>query len=354
VVSGLPQDLMERLAQVCEVLAVPMMAIEREALFGAERAFDDVILLDCNVEDVSRVDAFLKKGTVVALLSDGSLAGEIQIDLGKLHYDDIQYVGSTSLNIADAYRQTPARVDFKADGVTWIFGAGGPMGRMHLQRAIESPHGPRSILATEISADRYLALEPFFAPLAREHHKELIILNPKEEPERYQQVMDAVLTQGGVDDIEIMVAHPSVMAEVTPYVGQDGVVNLFAGLKRGVKVGVDPCLIYGSRQVRFIGHSGSALDDQKAVIERTRSGQLKPELSVAAIGGLNQIADGIRAMKNWVYPGKIIIYPHVTDFALTAVKDMGQVFPEMEDAVGRDGVWTQEAEKLFLERGLSE
>ena len=227
------------------------------------------------------------------------------------------------------------------------------MGRMHLQRAIEAKTGPRLIIASEVTEDRFLALKDFFMPLADKHQKELVIVNPQTEPEKYTSLMERVMGEGGVDDIEVMVAVPPVIADAPQYLAQGGVMNLFAGLKRGVCAEFDPWLIFGPRQVRFIGHSGSALGDQKAVVSRTISGELKPELSVAAVGGLNQIADGIRAMKNWVYPGKIVIYPHITDYSLTALEEFREKDTEIYDALGDGKTWTIAAEAVLLNKELN-
>jgi hypothetical protein len=80
---------------------------------------------------------------------------------------------------------------------------------------------------------------------------------------------------------------------------------------------------------------------------------LKPELSVAAIGGFNQIAEGIRAMKNYIYPGKIVIYPHVVNFPLTGLSEIGNRDQGLADLIKKDNCWTQEAEEYFLNKELS-
>ncbi len=351
--ASLPEDLLNDLLKFCGAYHIPVVQADREQLEELDLHLDDIILLDCSREDIDHIDCFTGKNTVVAILAEAPMDGEIEIDLGKLHYDNLSIVGSSGLDIDAAYQATPIRVDLKPGGIAWILGAGGPMGRMHLQRAIESPNGPKMILATEITEDRLLAMAEFFVPLAEQHNKVLRILNPVAQEKEFADLMRAVCAMGGVDDVEIMVAHPAAIAQAQPYLTHNGVVNVFAGLKRGVKACVNPWLIYGPRQVRFTGHSGSDLADQKAVVERAVSSQLKPELSVAAIGGLNQIPDGIRAMKNWVYPGKIIIYPHVLDFPITALSDLNDTHPDVYAALGPGSTWSREAERIFLNEVLS-
>ena len=74
------------------------------------------------------------------------------------------------------------------------------------------------------------------------------------------------------------------------------------------------------------------MDDQKEVVKKATSGELNPNLSVAAVGGIKQIADGIRAMQKKIYPGKIVIYPHIPDYPLTALDDFREKDPEVFSA----------------------
>ncbi len=178
------------------------------------------------------------------------------------------------------------------------------MGRMHVQRAIESPVGPRKIIVTEVTDVRLESIRNFFGPLAEKYGKELVLLNPVEDDAGYRKEMAKILEEGSVDDVEVMVTIPAIIGDACQYVAKDGMINIFAGMKRGVSLAVDPMLIAGERQIRFIGHSGSGLDDQKAVVDRCLASQLDTNLSVAAIGGLMVIPDGIRAMKDSIYPAR--------------------------------------------------
>jgi hypothetical protein len=94
------------------------------------------------------------------------------------------------------------------------------------------------------------------------------------------------------------------------------------------------------------------LDDQKEVVKKTISSELKPELSLTAIGGLKQIAAGILAMQKGIYPGKIVIYPHILDYPLTALNDFQEKDPEVYAALGEGKTWTKETEAVFLNKEL--
>ena len=75
----------------------------------------------------------------------------------------------------------PARSTLKPGGAAWFVGAGGPMGRMHVQRAIESAEHPGTIVSTDISNERLGDLADSFAADAQAKGIEFICLNPMEK-----------------------------------------------------------------------------------------------------------------------------------------------------------------------------
>jgi len=352
-VCDAPADFHDLLAGLCNKNAIELKAITRQEISAGELLFDDLLLLDGSAEDVNLLASHLAKGAVTALFNDKPLSDPIEIDLGCLHYDEIFYVGSTSLNISDAYQSNPARPEFKKGGMAWILGAGGPMGRMHLQRAIESQNGPAVIVASEVTAVRLEALREFFAPLAEKNNKKLLLINSVEDRSGFESLMNDCLNKGGFDDIEVMVTLPAVIADACKYLAPKGMVNIFAGMKRGVKMTIDAWLMIGNRQARFIGHSGSGLDDQKAVVNRCIAGQLDPNLSVAAVAGLMQIADGVRATHDSIYPGKIVIFPQIENFPLTGLSELKEKLPQVYAKLGENETWNRDAENVFLESELS-
>jgi len=351
-VCGIPEDLKGVLLSLCKEGDIEFQEITREEIEEQNLLFDDVLVLDGSAEDVAFLEEHKAKSAVIAFLMEKDLSQSFEIDLGRLHYDEMLYVGISSKEISEAYTTTAARTEFKEDGIAWILGAGGPMGRMHLQRAIEAPNGPKTIITSNVTEIRLVALREFFGPLARKNNKELLITNPVKREAEFLSVMEDVMRRGGVDDIEVMVASPKVVEGSCQFLATTGVVNLFAGMKRGVKMSVDPWLIVGEKQNRFIGRSGSALDDQKAVVDRCASMDLNTNLSVAAIGGLNQISEGIQAMRESAFPGKIVIFPHVLDFPLTALTALKSVLPEVAEKLGENDTWNLEAEQAFIESQL--
>jgi len=349
----LPPDLAAEVEALCAAQGIAFKPLSKADLEASDESYDDLLLLDGGAEALSLLAEKLAKNAVVGFYLVTGEVTQVSIDLGRLHYDDYQYVGTDGLDLREAYERNPARVEFKENGIAWILGGGGPMGRMHVQRAIESPVGPRKIIVTEVSDVRLESIRMFFGPLAEKYGKELVLLNPVENDPGYRAEMAGILEEGGVDDIEVMVTIPAIIGDACQYLAQNGMINIFAGMKRGVSLMVDPMLIAGERQGRFIGHSGSALDDQKAVVERCLANQLDTNLSVAAIAGLNDIPNGIRAMKDSVYPGKIVIYPQFPDLPLTGLPVLKEILPEVAGLLGENDTWNGAAEDALFESQLS-
>jgi hypothetical protein len=131
----------------------------------------------------------------------------------------------------------------------------------------------------------------------------------------------------------------------------DGMIVLLAGLPIGTLAPLDlsPVFLHGAQ---YTGTSGSRIVDQERVIEKTLLGQLSPGHSLAAVGGIEAAADGIRAMMDGTFAGKIVIFPQLRGLPLTSLGDIGTLAPEVTDALGHDGVWTSEAEaRLFARFG---
>lgn len=353
VVCDVPVDLAVAVKSLCGEHQIEFEALSKDELEASCESFDDLLLLDKGASIFVSLAEKLAKNAVISFYLVADEVKQVSIDLGRLHYDGYQYVGTDGKNLREAYDRNPARVEFKEKGIAWIMGGGGPMGRMHVQRAIESSAGPRKIIVTEVSDIRLDSIKMFFGPLAEKYGKELVLLNPAENDSGYRAEMTKILEEGGVDDIEVMITIPAIIGDALQYLAKDGMVNIFAGMKPGVALLVDPMLIAGDRQGRFIGHSGSTLDDQKAVVDRCITNQLDTNLSVAAIAGLLEIPDGIRAMKDSVYPGKIVIYPQFPDLPLTSLSALKEILPEVAKLLGENDTWNNIAEDALFESQLS-
>ena len=306
---------------------------------------DDIILLEPDAETIETVSPHLADHGIVALIGTKPLARKVSLDVGRVHYNRWLYVGGRGPDIAQAYSAVPVRAALKPGGRAWFVGAGGPMGRMHVQRAIQSHDGPAVIVATDVSKERLDDLDRSFGAEARAQGIEWHCLNPL-DGEAYAQAM-APFAASGFDDIIILAPIPAVIADAATYLAPRGVMNVFAGVARGTMAELDLSAVY-LRDVRLIGHSASTIDDLRLMLHQAESGRLSPNRSVAAIGSLGAVKEGMQAMLDTVYPGKIVIYPHIKEMPLTPLPALKEKLPSVYARLKDGREWTIEAEKEFL------
>jgi threonine dehydrogenase-like Zn-dependent dehydrogenase len=279
---------------------------------------------------------------IVALRPFGRPA---EVDIGRVHYDRLLYVGTQESDIAQAYRKTPVRSALRPAGRAWFVGAGGPIGRMHLQRAIQHPDGPRTVVCSDVSAARLADLEASFRAEAEARGLDLICVNPLDR-ESFGAAM-APFRERGFHDIVVMAPVAAAVAEAAPYLARAGVMNVFAGLARGTKVPLDLSDTY-LKDTRVIGHSASSIEDLRLMLQQTEAGDLAPNRSVAAVGSLSAARDGLMAVQEAVYPGKVVIYPQITDLPLTPLPQLRDRLPSVYARLKDGREWTLAAENEFL------
>ncbi|MCC7353868.1 MAG: alcohol dehydrogenase catalytic domain-containing protein [Anaerolineae bacterium] len=306
---------------------------------------DDIVLLGADADLIEKVSPFLATFGILALVADKPLPRKVSVDVGRIHYNRWLYVGSTSPDVAAAYGQAPVRAELKKGGRVWFVGAGGPMGRMHVQRAIQLADSPRTIVCTDVSDLRLDDLCTSFGDEAKSKGIEFICLNPTNK-DAYAGEM-ARFKKTGFDDIVVLAPIPAVIADAATYLGQQGVLNIFAGVGRGTMANLDLSDAY-LRSARMIGQSGSAIQDLRLTLRLTEADELSTNRSVAAIGSLNAARDGLQALKDTTYPGKVVIFPHIKEMPLTALADLKERLPGVYAKLKEGREWTVEAEAEFL------
>jgi L-sorbose 1-phosphate reductase len=321
------------------------------ALAQAETAggFDDIIVLDPRAEVLDEISRASKTGGTITLIGERPLERPVRVDAGRVHYDYIAYLGARGPDIAGAYGPARNRSELRSGGVAWVVGGGGPMGRMHVQRMIEMPNGPRHIVVAETNILRADELDAPFAELARTRGKELTVFNPNRmSADAFEAALRAAHGGRGFDDIVVIVASVPAIESAMPHLAPDGMLVIFGGLARGTMAALDLTNVYlGNAQIT--GSAGSTIHDQVAVIDKVRVGHLSTASAVAAIGGINAAKDGIQGLIDRRFPGKMVIFPQVTSFPLTALPDLEKVAPSVFARLAPDGTWTREAEMEFLQ-----
>jgi threonine dehydrogenase-like Zn-dependent dehydrogenase len=312
--------------------------------------FDDIVILSpTSASTVSQIARFIARRGTCNLVGTQPLDGLVRVDLGRLHYDYIAFLGNHGTDIAASYGEARNRCELRPGGSTVFIGAGGPMGQMHVQRALELPEGPRLVIATEISDERLQTLNDMFTPLAEKNGRELLFFNPTTSKQSFHDfVMEATQNQG-VDDVVVSVPVAALMEEGDTVMKPDGMMVLFAGVPNGTMGAVNLSNVYLSN-AQYTGTSGLTIDDQASVMARRVAGTLSPGRSVAAIGGLETAAEAIESVIEGKYPGKVVIFPQIRDLPLTGLKELKGRLPEVAEKLGEDLMWTNEAEEVLIEK----
>ncbi len=314
------------------------------------KGFDDIVMLNpTSAEVVGNVARFIARRGTLNIVGTKPLDGLTSVDLGRLHYDYIAFVGNNSTDIAASYGEDRNRCELRAGGVTVFIGAGGPMGQMHVQRALELPDGPKTVIATEISDERLQTLVNMFAPLAKKNERELFIFNPTTSKQSFHDFVMEVTKGQGADDVVVSVPVAGLMEEGDTVMKQDGMMVLFAGVPNGTMGKVNLSNVYLSN-AQYTGTSGLTIHDQSSVMERRLSGTLSPGRSVAAIGGIETAAEAIQSVMDSKYPGKVVIFPQIHNLPLTSLKELKDRLPEVAAKLGPDQMWTNEAEEALIEK----
>jgi L-sorbose 1-phosphate reductase len=319
--------------------------VEAEAPGG----FDDVIVLEPTADVLDALPAVLAPGAVVNLVGERALGRPVQVDVGRVHYDYTVYLGTRGPDLSAAYGETRNRTEVRSGGTAWIIGGGGPMGRMHLQRMLEMQDGPRRILVSESNAVRNPELIADFGALAGGRGIELKVISPRQlAPDAYEAAVRDFRGHAGFDDIVVIVASVPAIEGAFPHLATDGMLQIFGGLARGTVAQLDLSDVYlGGAQIT--GSAGSTIHDQASVLSKVHTGQLSTAAAVAAIGGIDAARDGMQGLMDGRFPGKMVIYPQVESFPLTALSDLKSAAPKVYDLLGPRGAWSREAEAEFLQ-----
>jgi D-arabinose 1-dehydrogenase-like Zn-dependent alcohol dehydrogenase len=316
-------------------------------------AFDDIVMLaPTRADDVARaVDSLAFRG-VINLVAEHPLDGPVDIDVGRLHYHYIAYVGTTGPNIAAAYGPGRNRVELRAGGVTVVVGAAGPMGQMHAERALGLPEGPRLVLAVDLDPDRLAAAKAKLAPVAAARGRELIVELIEASPDALRQLVDRHTDGRGADDVIVTAPSAQAVVSAADAMSADGMLVLFAGVAVGTRAAIDLSPVYlNGRQ--YTGTSGSRIADQERVVEKSLARQLEPRRAVAAVGGIEAAQDALRALVDGRFPGKIVLFPNLRGLPLTPLPELAVTHPDVAAALDPDGSWTREAESRLFARHLA-
>ncbi|HAK96470.1 MAG TPA: hypothetical protein DCM87_16145 [Planctomycetes bacterium] len=209
-----------------------------------------------------------------------------------------------------------------ADETFWVMGGGGPMGQMHVLRALAMKRAGalpalRHLIISEPSRERLDAVGRRLEDIARDAGVALVLLDPTSPA--FDNEMRAV-APNGVDYCVACAPVPQVVVDCRRYVGRYGVLNVFAGLKRGTGPVNLGDIHYDQHTVT--GNTGSRLLDMQRVLAKAERGELDTDASAAAVVGMREADKGLRAVAEGTITNKIVLYPQLPDLPLTLLADL--------------------------------
>lgn len=313
-----------------------------------DHGFDDIWVLGPeDPEILEKIACTLADDGILNLVSHLPIRTKVPIDIGRVHYNGHRYVGTTGKRIIDGYQESRT-AELIPGGITWFIGAGGPMGQMHVQRAVLHPRPPRRIVATDIDAERLQSVADRFACEARARGVELVTLNPKAmESDAFEGELRRLSEDRGFDDIVSLVPAPALIEHAADLLAEGGWFNIFAGVARGTVAPLDMNAIV-QRGVRFIGSSGSSIADMRQTLEKVETDELSTNASLAAIGGMRAAREGIAAVQEGRFPGKTLIFPLIPDLPLMPLHELKDRYPTVYAKLKDGQFWTNEAEEELL------
>lgn len=329
---------------------IPNARVVQRTLEGLGNGpFSDIIVPLPTPDIVNALAPRLAKDGVMFLVGFPLVDGTVSLDIGRIHYEGVRFYGGG--NDLRSIEQANQRHDLLPGGEALFLGAGGPMGQMHVQRAIEIPMGPELVVVTDLDRGRLDHIEQRFGDLARHQGVKLVTLAPSQFES--QEAMDArihELAHGGYDDVVVMAPVAKLVPYAMSFAADNAVINVFAGVGLGYCADIrlrDLC-----RGIKIIGSSGSRISDLRKVLDMVERKELNTNLSVAAIGGLNAAREGLEGVNTARFPGKTVIYPQIPDLPLMSIEEVAERLPELKDKLGPHGAWTKEAEQALLEMYL--
>jgi threonine dehydrogenase-like Zn-dependent dehydrogenase len=330
---------------------VDYRALVDELTDGA--GFDDIVVLDPrSAATVGAVATHIARRGTLNLVGETALDGLVNTDVGRLHYDYTAYIGGRGPDIAASYGEARNRCDLRSEGTTVFVGAGGPMGLMHVQRAIQQPGGPRKIVATEVSDERLKALEDRLGHLAQSNDCELITFNSQTADQSLRDFVMGLTDNRGADDVVVSVPISEVMAEADTLMNADGMLVFFAGVPNGTLAPLNLSAVYMDN-AQYTGTSGLTIHDQQQVVDLANQGDLSPGSIVGAVGGMRAAKDGLQALVDGRYSGKVLIFPQIHDLPLMGLDELKETLPDVAAKLGAGDTWNDEAERALFDSQLN-
>lgn len=289
------------------------------------------IVLERNCMIPFEGDAFFKGSVVEAL------ACVYRGYLGFYHTDYTNYVRTDGA---------------KKGGKLAILGGAGPMGIGAVELAYGYA-GMSQVVVTDLNQER---LDYAASKCSPEHAKtlgcDLTYLNTSGLEDPVKTLLE--LSDGGFDDVFVMVPVPSLFTMAEQICREDGCVNFFAGPPVHEMQGSLNLYRVHYDGIHVVGTAGSIPQDMVDVIKLIEGDKINSGAVVSHILGLNACIDTLMAMEK-PNGAKKVCYPglNLPLIAIDDLPELGKTDPlcaALAEIVQRNGgLWCAEAEKYLLE-----
>ncbi len=311
-------------------------------------SFDDIFLCNVDRATAEKGGKLGKRNAVISLI--GNYPDEAWLfDAGSIHYEGWFYQGANGSDLSAAYNRN-VRSAVKKGGTCWLPGGAGAMGQMHTQLAVESPDGPSRILVTDMDNARIQNVRNQLADKIKARGIEFVSMNPAEfsSTEEFNKAVKA-FAPDGFDDIVMLVPVIPVLNGAAQFLKKDGLMNIFAGIPAGKESSLNVRMI-AQEGVRYIGSSGSKTAHLRHTLNMAETGKLSPVSALAAVGGMNELKNGLQAVIDARFPGKTVIFPECENLPLIQVGDLTELSPEINATLDKNGRYTMKTEKIILQK----
>jgi threonine dehydrogenase-like Zn-dependent dehydrogenase len=303
----------------------------------AKNSVDDILFAGADATLLESVtDRLRVDGLVLIAQCGGTFGRPVQTPVGRVHYGNIRFAGTTTASFAAARALIPASGDVRATDHVHVIGAAGPMGSMAVIRLVSLAGPANSVDGSDMAAERLEVLRGKSQPVAERRKVPFSLFNPKAGGKPTK----------AADYHMIMVPVPAIVAGCIADSNAGGLINIFAGIPADVIAPMD-LDTYCRKGLYFIGTSGSTMEDMDAVLQKVLRDELDTNLSVGAVTGMGGAIEGLDAVKTGRISGKVLVYPDLGAFPLTELPALAAQYPTV-GAKMANGCWTKAAEDELL------
>lgn len=232
-----------------------------------------------------------------------------------------------------------------------ILGGAGPMGLGAVELAVHYA-GCRQVVVTDLSEERLQYAAGKCSPAeAKKAGCDLVYCNTSGLSDPTATLLE--LSEGGFDDVMVMVPVPDLLTMAEKIARFDGCINFFAGPAVHDLPGSLNLYRVHYDGIHLVGTAGSIPEDTVETISLIERGVINPGVMVSHILGLDAVPEAILAM---AHPGgaKKVCYNEL-DIPLIALSDFAELgktqplWAALDEIVrANGGVWCPEAERYLL------